>query len=234
MLMRGKIAVAVIASGIPSLAHADLAISSKATQNLSCSSGVCTATAQNAVLNVGDLASLLASGDVAVKTGGGATNIVVKAFGWTNNSRLTLDANQSVEIDKPVSVTGSGGVTITTNDGGSAGDLMFDSKGNVKFWDTSAASSSMARALRWSMTSPPWPPTSLPARQAITRWRTATTQVSTALMRTRLSALLSAVSWRVWATRLATFRCRYHPERMWDCSRQLLPPELPTTFPLST
>ena len=140
MLMRGKIAVAVIASGIPSLAHADLAISSKATQNLSCSSGVCTATAQNAVLNVGDLASLLASGDVAVKTGGGATNIVVKAgFGWTNNSRLTLDANQSVEIDKPVSVTGSGGVTITTNDGGSAGDLMFDSKGNVKFWDTSSS-----------------------------------------------------------------------------------------------
>ena len=92
------------------------------------------------MVNAGDLASMLASGDLAVKTSGGAKNIVVKAgVSWTSTSRMTLDADQSVEIDKPVSVTGSGAVTITTNDGGSGGDLMFDGKGNIKFWDTGSS-----------------------------------------------------------------------------------------------
>ena len=88
---------------------------------MSCDAGVCSPTASNAVLNVNDLTDMLASGDVKVTTGSGATNIVVKdALGWTSTSRLTLDAIQSVEIDKPVMVTGTGAVTITTNDGGTA------------------------------------------------------------------------------------------------------------------
>src|SRR5690242_9662423 len=90
-------------------ARADVMISSKATANMSCVSGVCSPTAAKAVLNVTDLANMLAGGDVTVTTGSGATNIVVKdGFSWTATSRLTLDAMQSVEFDKPVTVAGTG------------------------------------------------------------------------------------------------------------------------------
>jgi len=129
-------AVAALAAGP---AHADLVISGKATKNVSCVSGICTATAANAVLNASDLTNMLVTGDVAVKTGSSATNIILNApLSWTSTSRLTLDARQSVEIDKPLSVTGTGAVTITANDGGSGGDLIFGEKGNVTFWDTTS------------------------------------------------------------------------------------------------
>ena len=62
-----------------------------------------------------------------------------RSVGWTSTSRLTLDAIQSVEIDKPVMVTGTGAVTVTTNDGGTGGDLIFDGKGNVTFWDLNSS-----------------------------------------------------------------------------------------------
>jgi hypothetical protein len=131
-------ALAVVLMG--TAAQADVTISRAPTQNMTCSGGLCSPTAANAVLNATDLAAMLASGDVKVMTGSGATNIVVKAsVGWANTSRLTLDAMQSVEIEKPLMVTGTGGVTVTTNDGGSGGDLMFDGKGNVTLWDLSSS-----------------------------------------------------------------------------------------------
>lgn len=121
-------------------AQADVTISKAQTTNMSCAGGLCSPTASNAVLNATDLIAMLASGDVKVTTGSGATNIVVKAsVGWASTSRLTLDAMQSVEIEKPVMATGTGAVTITTNDGGSGGDLIFDGKGNVTFWDLSSS-----------------------------------------------------------------------------------------------
>lgn len=136
-----RLMISVVAAALAAgPAQADLVISGKPTANVNCSNGTCTATAANAVLNAGDLTNLLAAGDTKVKTGGGATNIVVKAaLSWTSASRLAFDANQSVEIDQPVSVSGSGAVTIATNDGGANGDLMFDGKGNIKFWDTASS-----------------------------------------------------------------------------------------------
>src|SRR5438045_830853 len=135
-MMAGSALAAVLAGA--GAANAEVAISSKATANMSCVSGVCTPTAKKAVLNVTDLTNMLAAGDVKVMTGRGATNIVVKdTFSWTSTSRLTLDAIQSVELDKPVTVAGTGAVTIATNDGGSGGDLLFDGKGGLTFWDTS-------------------------------------------------------------------------------------------------
>src|SRR5438105_4366960 len=90
-----------------SSAHADLSISNKPTQNMSCDAGVCTATAQKAVLNVGDLQTMLASGDVAVNTGSVAKDIEInQPLTWASTSRLTLDAQQSVVAEKPVTVTG--------------------------------------------------------------------------------------------------------------------------------
>ena len=121
-------------------ARADLVVSNKATQNVNCANGVCTATAVNAVLNANDLATLLAAGDLKVQTGAGALNIVVKApLSWTSASRLTFEAGLSVQIDKPVSVTGSGAMTITTNEDETTGDLMFDGQGDITFWDTGSS-----------------------------------------------------------------------------------------------
>ena len=36
-------------------------------------------------------------------------------------------------------VTGTGAVTVTTNDGGKDGDLIFGDKGNVTFWDLASS-----------------------------------------------------------------------------------------------
>jgi len=121
-------------------AQADVSISNKPTQNMSCSAGVCTATAQAAVLNVGDLQAMLGSGDVAVKTGSAAKDINVdQPVSWPSTTRLTLDAQQSVVVKRPVTVAGTGALTVITNDGGSEGDLLFNGKGNVTFWDLSSS-----------------------------------------------------------------------------------------------
>jgi hypothetical protein len=90
---------------------------------MSCSAGVCSPTAADAVLSVGDLQTLMQSQNVKVVTGSGAVNIVVAdAFSITHT--LTLDAMQSVIVKAPVTAIASG-LAITTNDGGSGGDLVF-------------------------------------------------------------------------------------------------------------
>src|SRR4051794_18503590 len=90
-------------------AHAAVVISTGATQNMSCSAGVCTPTAPKAVLNVGDLANMLASGDATVATGTVAKDIRFAApLSWTSISRLTLDARKSIAFEQPVTVAGPG------------------------------------------------------------------------------------------------------------------------------
>jgi hypothetical protein len=101
-------------------------ISTNATQNMSCSAGVCSPTAKKAVLNVNDLTNMLAAGDVKITTGHGAVTITIAApFSWTSSRRLTLDANFNVGFRAPVTVAGKGAVTITTNGGGNGGELKF-------------------------------------------------------------------------------------------------------------
>src|SRR4051812_10976140 len=105
-MQRYAIALAFLAR---TAAHADVSISSKPTQNMNCSGGVCTATAQKAALNVSDLQTMLGSGDATVKAGSVALNIEINApLTWANLSRLTLDAQESVVVKKPVTVTGTG------------------------------------------------------------------------------------------------------------------------------
>ncbi|HWY15902.1 MAG TPA: hypothetical protein VNX86_12265 [Rhizomicrobium sp.] len=133
------IAAGVAAACLTAATDADaaVAISWGATQNMTCSGGVCAPTAANAVLNTGDLENLLATGNVEVTTTGAgvqANVIDVKAaFGWTNSSALSLDARKSITIDQPVSVSGVATLTLTTNDGGKHGTLSFGKKGNVTF-----------------------------------------------------------------------------------------------------
>src|ERR1700733_6826164 len=103
-------AVLLPASG----AMANVTISSDATQNMSCANGICSPTASKALLNAGDLETLLASGNVEVTTTGTgvqAKDIDVKAaVAWSSSSVLTLDAYRSIAIDQPVSVTGLAGM----------------------------------------------------------------------------------------------------------------------------
>ncbi|MGD0192495.1 MAG: hypothetical protein ABSD74_17290 [Rhizomicrobium sp.] len=125
-------------------ANAAVTISSAATENMTCTAGVCTPTAANAVLNVGDLTTMLGSGNVTVNTGTGSLaseveDIVVDAsFNWASASSLTLDAHRSITVDQPVAVKGPGGMLLVTNDGGTGGILYFGSTGNISFAKTSS------------------------------------------------------------------------------------------------
>ncbi len=121
-------------------AQAGVDISTKPTQNMSCSAGVCSPMAKKAVLNVNDVTTMLAAGDLKVTTGSGAEDIHIDApFSWTSASRLTLDAQRSIEFKKSVTVAGTGALTLATNDGGTGGDYWFDPGASVTFWDTNSS-----------------------------------------------------------------------------------------------
>jgi hypothetical protein len=123
-------------------AFASVEISSKPTQNVTCGSGVCSATAKKAVLNAADRDGMLSSGDVTVSSGSIAKDIDVKApLSWSIASRLTLDAYRSIAFERPVVALSGGGLTIMTDDGGTGGDFTFTGGGHVEF---KAMSSSLA------------------------------------------------------------------------------------------
>ncbi|HEX4080554.1 MAG TPA: GLUG motif-containing protein [Rhizomicrobium sp.] len=131
--------------GLPALmgiqaAYAAVTISSKATKNMSCSGGVCEPTATNAVLNVGDLETMLASGDATVTTTGSgmqANDIVVSApLSWSTPNALALDANRYLTIDAAVSVSGMGGLALADN--GGLGSLSFGAGGDATFANLSS------------------------------------------------------------------------------------------------
>lgn len=121
-------------------AGAAVVISTAPTSNMSCVSGVCTPTAKNAVLNTGDLVGMLAAGDLTVKSDALSADIQVKsAVGWAAANRLTLDSEHAIAVGSPLSVTGTGALTLTTNDGGTGGDLTFSGPGHAEFWDLSSS-----------------------------------------------------------------------------------------------
>lgn len=113
---------------------AALTISTDSTENVTCTENVCTATAADAVMNAGELATMLATSSVHLKAGADAQDIVFAApITWNSAKELRLDAYHSIEIDQLVSITGFGAVTITTNRGGSDGVLFFGSAGRISF-----------------------------------------------------------------------------------------------------
>ncbi|HEX4157022.1 MAG TPA: hypothetical protein VHY79_00980 [Rhizomicrobium sp.] len=138
VIVAGIVAALAATSG----AHADVVISSAATSSMACSNGVCAPTAKNAVLNVGDLENLLASGAVEVTTSGSdvqARNIEIDtALTWSSGNVLALDAFQSILVETPVSIAGQGGLSIATNDRGTQGYFGFRGKGHVTFSNLSS------------------------------------------------------------------------------------------------
>jgi hypothetical protein len=141
--LRGSASIAILAASIAaslSAANAAVVISSGATANMICSGGVCAPTAASAALNVGDLETLLASGNVTVTTTGTgveAKDIDIKtALNWSTTGALSLDANRSIAIDQAVSITGLSGLSLAA---GSSGALSFGKKGHVAFANLSSA-----------------------------------------------------------------------------------------------
>lgn len=128
------------ASLLAGIAQAAVEISSKPTKNMSCSAGVCAPTARKAWLNASDLADRLAASDIKVVTGAGATVIEVTApVRWVSGNRLALDSERSIIVKREVTVAGPGGLTLTTNDGGTDGILSFQNRGRVVFWDLTSS-----------------------------------------------------------------------------------------------
>ena len=123
--------------------QASITISGGATQYMNCSGGVCSPTADKAVLNVADLEKLLESGATTVTTTGSggiqAGDIFVSAtLTWTSTNALTLDANRSLVIEQPVSVDGVAGLNLVFNTGGKGGPLEFRNQGQVTFSSVSS------------------------------------------------------------------------------------------------
>jgi hypothetical protein len=119
--------LATVCFALPAMA--DLQISSKPTSNVACSAGVCQATAPKAFLNVKDLESFLASGDVTVSSVAQSTAIDVSAGLHWKSHTLSLDSHDSITIERAVAVQGRGGVSLVTNDGGTGGRLLFQGAG---------------------------------------------------------------------------------------------------------
>jgi len=121
----------------------NVTISTAASQTETCTGGVCTPSGNNSILNVGTLESLLASTNVDVTTGSSGKQTgditIDAALTWSSANTLTLDAYHSVLVNDPISVTGTGGLDIVTNDGGTGGTFLFGPSGDVTFADLSSA-----------------------------------------------------------------------------------------------
>jgi hypothetical protein len=127
-------ALALTALACP--ASAAVIISTGATSHMHCAAGVCTPKSKNAVLNVSQLQTLLASSDVTVNTGSSALSIAISSpLTWASTSRLTLNAAQGVSIKAAVVVEGTGGLTVAA----SGGALNFYPGGSISFWDNASS-----------------------------------------------------------------------------------------------
>jgi hypothetical protein len=131
---RAATAGIVAALCMTSAAHADVVISSGATSNVTCTSGICTPSAPDAVLNVGDLETLLASGNVKLAAAGEPVDVDIAApLSWVSTNTLTLDSYHSISVQQPVAINGGGGLALITNDGGTDGQFAFLPGANVAF-----------------------------------------------------------------------------------------------------
>ena len=65
------------------------------------------------------------SGPGVANSSGSGDIIIAAPISWSTTATLTLDAYHSIAIDAPITVSGAGGVVLTTNDGGTGGDYGF-------------------------------------------------------------------------------------------------------------
>lgn len=138
------LAIGTSAALAATAAQADITISSGKTRNMTCSGGTCSPTANRALLNVSDLETMLASGNTTITTtGSGSVQAgkidITSTLTWSTPSVLTLDTaprhatdlEASNNISAPVSITGTGGLSL--NDTTAAWALAFTGSGNITF-----------------------------------------------------------------------------------------------------
>jgi hypothetical protein len=115
--------------------HAALVISKQPSQNMTCDRGTCSATQADAVLNIKDLKKLLRGANLTISTGSAAQDIVFDAaFAWASTRQLTLSATGSITVDQPITVQGTGALTLQYSQG-SPGVFLVTKRGKVDFWD---------------------------------------------------------------------------------------------------
>ncbi|MEI9931979.1 MAG: hypothetical protein WDM89_15935 [Rhizomicrobium sp.] len=126
---------ACMASFCTQPAQAALSISTGKTSHMTCSNGVCQATAYDAVLNVGSLKKMLKQSDVIVESEAHTAQDIEldAALVSKGGNTLTFDAYSSLIFNKPFTVPGDGGLTINTNQGKQGGDYRFAQGAYVKF-----------------------------------------------------------------------------------------------------
>ena len=131
------LSLAALISCASTMASAALVISDKPTQNVTCAQGTCRATHAAAVLNATDLANLLLAGDIVVLADETPKDIEIAThFSWASAHTLTLDAFESVAVNKTVTVKEKSGLNLTFNDGSTEGALLFAANGRIEFEDT--------------------------------------------------------------------------------------------------
>ena len=101
------LALAAALFACASAAKAAVVISAGKTRHMNCSAGVCTPTAKKATLNTGDLANMLAGGDMKIATGNGAVSITVIGFVLLDG-REPLDFRRTAECELPRAGDGGG------------------------------------------------------------------------------------------------------------------------------
>jgi hypothetical protein len=139
MLRNYLLGAAALTALAGSQANAAITISNRPTVGFTCASGVCTANAQKANMNIGDLVSMLMSSDITVANGSLTKDIdVVDALSWASTHGLTLDSRRAISLRRAISVTGSGGLSLKLNDGGSDGNLNFLPGSAITFLDTNS------------------------------------------------------------------------------------------------
>lgn len=140
MRARAAFAFAAVLFAQPATAY-NVTISGDPTSNGSITNGIFKPTAPDAVLNYVDLQNALATGNLKVRTTAQGTQagdiIVAHKITWAANM-LTLDAYHSIAVNKKILPTATAGLGLTTNDGGSGGDLFFGNgiNGSVIFEST--------------------------------------------------------------------------------------------------
>jgi hypothetical protein len=115
--------------------QATLNISDKPTRNVDCSGGICLANADDANLNVDDLAALLDTADIRVLTEGGVAQdiLVLSPLSWASSHALSLESEDAIYMRSTITVQGTAHLSF-----GVAGGPIFQKKGAVHFRDTAS------------------------------------------------------------------------------------------------
>ncbi len=114
-----------------------------------------TASGTNSVVNVSTLENALASNNVTVSTGTGGSQAgditVANGMSWSSANTLTLDAYHSINIDAPISVTGSGGLALHFNDGGTGGNSAVNAPVNLTSTSSFSTQNGSAAAISYTI-----------------------------------------------------------------------------------